>query len=180
MKTALILITAACLTAVGSAAQADISGITADCVGGKHLSPAGVDVYAFDAAKVPELLNLLKTLATDEPNPNDSRSVQSFFQRYDRLAQLIKTSPKLAHGKTDKSGRFKLTPTGQHRGSGRGRLRRVPRWAAQLRLRNCVGGHPPGPVPRSRLYARALWEAVRGSISFGFLPRTGPALDVWR
>ena len=112
MKTALILITAACLTAVGSAAQADISGITADCVGGKHLSPAGVDVYAFDAAKVPELLNLLKTLATDEPNPNDSRSVQSFFQRYDRLAQLIKTSPKLAHGKTDKSGRFKLTPTG--------------------------------------------------------------------
>jgi hypothetical protein len=112
MKSVLILIAAACITCNGKAAQLTISGVVADCVGGKRYNPADVDVYTFDATKAPELLNLLKTLATEEPSPNDSRSVQSFFERYDRLAQLIKKSPKLARGKTDKGGRFRLTVSG--------------------------------------------------------------------
>jgi hypothetical protein len=112
MRDILILITAACLTSSGNATQLTVSGVAADCVGGKRLNAMGIDVYALDAAKTPELLNLLKALANEEPNPDDSRSVQRFFERYDRLARLIKTSPKLAHTKTDKSGRFSLAASG--------------------------------------------------------------------
>jgi len=109
MRDILILITAACLTSSGNATQLTVSGVAEDCVGGKRLNAMGVDVYALDAAKTPELLNLLKALANEEPNPNDSRSVQRFFERYDRLARLIQASPKLAHTKIDKSGRFSLS-----------------------------------------------------------------------
>jgi hypothetical protein len=65
MRDILILITAACLTSSGNATQLTVSGVAEDCVGGKRLNAMGVDVYALDAAKTPELLNLLKALANE-------------------------------------------------------------------------------------------------------------------
>ncbi len=96
------------LTCVGAAASLTISGNTADCVGGTRYHPAGADVYFFDATKSSELISVLKALA-EEPNPNDSASVERFFAQYGHLTRLVKTSKSLAHTKSDKDGNFKIS-----------------------------------------------------------------------
>lgn len=96
-------------SAAAQAAGVVLTGVTNDCVGGKHSYPAGVSIYVFDPAKSPELDNVLKELATSpEPNPDDLAAVERFFAREERLLRLVKTSKRLASTKSGPAGRFRV------------------------------------------------------------------------
>jgi hypothetical protein len=69
----------------------------------------GVQVYAFDAAKVPKVVSLLYTLDTATRAGDEFQGMNTFVTEYPKLIVLVKRSPKLGHAASNGNGDFEIT-----------------------------------------------------------------------
>lgn len=94
------------LVCASEGASIVLKGNAIDCEIGKRHA-AAVDVYVFDAAKVPEMANLLKSIESSGPL-DDSESIQRFSQRFSRMVKLLKSNKPLARLKPGQDGKFEV------------------------------------------------------------------------
>lgn len=87
-------------------AEVLVKGIARICSDGRQY-PAPLDVYVFDAAKVPRLVNSLKMIDSGGPL-NDQKSIERFDARFAALLRLVKSIKPLAHIMSDRSGAFSV------------------------------------------------------------------------